>query len=137
MCWFLRPSVAEPEPQGAASFVWSRSRSRNAMQLRLRRLRLLRCCSTWVVFKKWHKLNDFIAFSMHIYYNFRFKESEEKRMSDLLLPFTPFKIFDLLYCRVGAGAGAAWKWCGSATLIRTAVCIRKMRLWNIPHTLFF
>jgi hypothetical protein len=28
-------SVAEPEPQGAASFGWSRSR--NAMQLRLRR----------------------------------------------------------------------------------------------------
>jgi hypothetical protein len=28
-------------------------------------------------------------------------------MSDLMLPFTPFKIFDLLYSRVGAGSGAA------------------------------
>jgi hypothetical protein len=43
---------------------------------------------------------------MHIYYNFRCKESEEKRMSDLMLDFTPLKIFDLLYRRVGAGAGA-------------------------------
>jgi hypothetical protein len=43
---------------------------------------------------------------MHIYYNFRYKESEEKRMSDLMLPFTSFKIFDLLYGRVGAGAAS-------------------------------
>jgi hypothetical protein len=76
------------------------------MRLRLRRLRLLRCCSKWVVFKKLHKLNDFIAFSMHICYNFRYKESEEKRMSDLMIPFTSFEIFDLLYSRVGAGAGS-------------------------------
>jgi hypothetical protein len=48
---------------------------------------------------------------MHIYYNFRYKESEEKRMSDLMLPFTPLKTFDLLYRRVGAvgAAGAASK----------------------------
>jgi hypothetical protein len=46
---------------------------------------------------------------MHIYYNFRYKESEEKRMSDLMSPFTSFKIFDLLYSGVGAGAGAALK----------------------------
>jgi hypothetical protein len=39
---------------------------------------------------------------MNIYY----KESEEKRMSDLMLPFTPLKIFDLLYSRVGAGAAS-------------------------------
>jgi hypothetical protein len=44
---------------------------------------------------------------MHIYYNFRYKESEEKRVSDLMLPFTPLKIFDLLYRSVGAGAGVA------------------------------
>jgi hypothetical protein len=43
---------------------------------------------------------------MYIYYNFRYKESEEKRMSDLMLPLTPFKNFDLLYSRVGAGAEA-------------------------------
>jgi hypothetical protein len=42
---------------------------------------------------------------MHIYHNFRYKESEEKKMSDLVLLFTPFKIFDLLYSRVGVGAG--------------------------------
>jgi hypothetical protein len=79
------------------------------MQLRPRRLRLLRCCSTLVVFKKWHKHNDFIAFSMHIYYNFRYKESEEKRLSDLMLPFTPLKFYDLLYSRVWAGAVVASK----------------------------
>jgi hypothetical protein len=84
---------------GAASF--GRSRSRKAM-----RLRLLRCCSTWVVFKKWHKFNDFSAFSMHIYYNFRYRQSEEKRMSDLVLSFTPLKIYVLLYSRVGAGAAS-------------------------------
>jgi hypothetical protein len=28
-------------------------------------------------------------------------------MSDLMLPFTPLKNVDLLYSRVGAGAGAA------------------------------
>jgi hypothetical protein len=43
---------------------------------------------------------------MHIYYNFRYKESEGKRMSDLMLTFTPLKFFDLLYSRVGAGTGA-------------------------------
>jgi hypothetical protein len=74
--------------------------------INIRRLRLLRFCSTWVVFtKNLHKLNDFIDFSMHIYYNFRYKESEEKKMSDLMLPFTSFNIFDLLYKREGAGAG--------------------------------
>jgi hypothetical protein len=48
------------------------------------------------------------TFSMHIYYNICYKESEEKRMSDLMimLPFTSFKIFDLLYSRVGAGAAS-------------------------------
>jgi hypothetical protein len=50
------------------------------------------------------KLNDFIAFSMHIYYIFHCKESEEKRMLDLMLSL---KIFDLLYSMVGAGARAA------------------------------
>jgi hypothetical protein len=47
----------------------------------------------------------------YIYYNFCYKESEEKRMSDLVLPFTPLKIFDLLYSKVGAGAGAASNFC--------------------------
>jgi hypothetical protein len=37
---------------------------------------------------------------MHIYYNFRYKESEEKRLSDLMLLFTPLKNFDLLYSGV-------------------------------------
>jgi hypothetical protein len=76
------------------------------LRLRLRRLRLLRCYSTGVVLKKLHLLNDFIAFSMHFYYIFRYKESEEKRILDLKLLFTPLKIFELLYSRVGAGAGA-------------------------------
>jgi hypothetical protein len=40
-----------------------------------------------------------------IFENFRYKESEENRMSDLMLPFTSLKIFDLLYSRVGAGVG--------------------------------
>jgi hypothetical protein len=44
---------------------------------------------------------------MHIFYNFHYTESEEKRMSDLMLTFMPFKIFDLLYSRVGAGAAGA------------------------------
>jgi hypothetical protein len=44
---------------------------------------------------------------MHIYYNFRYTESEEKRMSELMLTFIPFKNFDLLYSWVGTGAGAA------------------------------
>jgi hypothetical protein len=43
---------------------------------------------------------------MNIDYNFRYKESEEKRMSDLMLPFTPLKIFDVLYSMVGAGAAS-------------------------------
>jgi hypothetical protein len=51
--------------------------------------------------KKRHKLNNFIAFSMHIYYNFRYTESEEKRMSGLMLTFIPFKNVDLLYSIVG------------------------------------
>jgi hypothetical protein len=37
-------------------------------------------------------------------YNFRYIESEEKRMLDLMLPVTPLKKFDLQYSRVGAGA---------------------------------
>jgi hypothetical protein len=41
---------------------------------------------------------------MHIYY---YKESEEKRMSDIKLPFTSFKFLYLLYSRVGAGAAGA------------------------------
>jgi hypothetical protein len=49
----INTSVAEPEPQGAASF--GRSRSRNAM-----RLRLLRYC--WVVFKKYTNLVIFVLF---------------------------------------------------------------------------
>jgi hypothetical protein len=44
---------------------------------------------------------------MHIYYNFRSKESEEKRLSDLMVPFTPLNFFDLLYSRIGAGAAGA------------------------------
>jgi hypothetical protein len=41
---------------------------------------------------------------MHINYNFSYTESEEKRGSDLMFPFIPFKNFVLLYSRVGAGA---------------------------------
>jgi hypothetical protein len=41
-----------------------------------------------------------------IYYYFRYKESEEKRLSDLRLPFTPLKIYDLLYSWVGVGAAS-------------------------------
>jgi hypothetical protein len=41
--------------------------------------------STWVVFKKWQKLN-----------NFRYTESEEKRISGVMLTFIPFKNFDQL-----------------------------------------
>jgi hypothetical protein len=78
------------------------------------RLRFLRCCSTWVVFKKENNLKDIIAFFMHIYYNFRYKESEEKRMSDIILPFPPLKIFDLIYSKVGAGAGAGAAGAGAA-----------------------
>jgi hypothetical protein len=44
---------------------------------------------------------------MHIYYNFRYTESEEKRMSDLMLTSIPFKKFDLLHSSVGDGDGAA------------------------------
>jgi hypothetical protein len=44
---------------------------------------------------------------MHIYYIFRYTESEEKRTSDLMLTFIPFKHFDLLFSRVGARTGAA------------------------------
>jgi hypothetical protein len=51
---------------------------------------------------------------MHIYYNFRFKASEEKRMSDLLR-FTPLKIFGLVNSRVGAGAGAGTAGAGAAS----------------------
>jgi hypothetical protein len=47
---------------------------------------------------------------MHIYYNFNYTVSEEKRTSVLMLTFITFKIFDLLYCIVGArAAGAASK----------------------------
>jgi hypothetical protein len=49
----------------------------------------------------------FYAYFLKIFENFRYKESEENRMSDLMLPFTLLKNFDLLYSRVGAGAGAA------------------------------
>jgi hypothetical protein len=71
-------------------------------------------------------MNNFIAFPMRIYNNFRYKESEEKRMSDLMLTFIPFKNVCLIYRRVGAGAagttlkclpgaGAAYKFCCSVT----------------------
>jgi hypothetical protein len=43
---------------------------------------------------------------MHIYQNFPYTELEEIRMSDLMLTFSTFKHFDLVYRRVGAGAGA-------------------------------
>jgi hypothetical protein len=46
---------------------------------------------------------------MRIYNNFRYTETEEKRMTGLMLTFIPFKIFVLLYCGVGAGAGATGK----------------------------
>jgi hypothetical protein len=39
--------------------------------------------------------------------NFRYNESEENRMSDLMLHFTTLTNFDLLFSRVGAGAEAA------------------------------
>jgi hypothetical protein len=39
-------------------------------------------------------------------YYFCYTESEEKRMSDLMLTFIPFKNFDLLYSRVEARAVA-------------------------------
>jgi hypothetical protein len=38
-------------------------------------------------FQKWPELNDFIVFSIRIYNNFHYTESEEKRMSDLMLTF--------------------------------------------------
>jgi hypothetical protein len=38
--------------------------------------------------------------------NYRYTESEEKIMSDLILTFIPLKIFDLLYGRAGAGAAS-------------------------------
>jgi hypothetical protein len=40
LLYLVSNSVAEPEPQGAASFGRSRSRSRKPMRLRPRRLRL-------------------------------------------------------------------------------------------------
>jgi hypothetical protein len=43
---------------------------------------------------------------MHIYYNFRYKESEEKKISDLMSTFIPFKYFDLPHSRLVAGSGA-------------------------------
>jgi hypothetical protein len=46
------------------------------------------------------------AFSMHIYYNFPYTESEEIRMSDLMITYIPIKNVDLLYSRVGAGAAS-------------------------------
>jgi hypothetical protein len=36
-------------------------------------------------------------------------------MSDLMLPFTPLKILDLLYSRVGAGAEAGAAGAGAAS----------------------
>jgi hypothetical protein len=44
---------------------------------------------------------------MHIYFNFRYTESEEKIMSDIMLTFIPFINFDLLYSREGARAAGA------------------------------
>jgi hypothetical protein len=48
----------------------------------------------------------FIAFSMHIYYNFQDTESEEKIILDFMLTYIPFKNFNLLHSRVGAGAAS-------------------------------
>jgi hypothetical protein len=45
-------SVAEPEQQGIAFFGQSWSRIEMQLRLQIRQLWLLRCCSTWVVFKK-------------------------------------------------------------------------------------
>jgi hypothetical protein len=72
-CWEAR----------VASFWWSQSR--NAMQLRLQfrlqfRLRLKTGCSTWIFFKKCHKLNGFIFVSIRIYNNFHYKESDVKKV---------------------------------------------------------
>jgi hypothetical protein len=50
---------------------------------------------TWVVFKKWAKLNNFLAFPYSFYNNFHLTESG-KRMSD----FGLFKNFGLAYIRV-------------------------------------
>jgi hypothetical protein len=56
-------------------------------------------------FQKMTKTEIF-CFSMPIYNNFHYIESEEKRMSDLMLICIRFKNVGLLYRRVGAGAAS-------------------------------
>jgi hypothetical protein len=48
----------------------------------------------------------FIVFSIRIYYNFHYTESE-KRMSDLMVNIIPSHFFGILHSRVGAGAAGA------------------------------
>jgi hypothetical protein len=56
-------------------------------------------------FQKLHKQKNLWFFLyIPIYFNFRYTESEEKRMPDLMLTFIPCKNFDLLCSRLGAGA---------------------------------
>jgi hypothetical protein len=56
--------------------------------------------------KKWNKLNHFVVFSIRIYNNFHYIESEEKRMLEPMLTCIPFKNLGLLYSRIGTRARA-------------------------------
>jgi hypothetical protein len=57
------------------------------------RLQLQTWRSTWVVFKKLHKLNNFIAFPLHRYNKFHYIEWKEKKYVRPYIKFYSFKKF--------------------------------------------
>jgi hypothetical protein len=82
-------SVAELEPQGAVSF--GRSRSRNAMWLRLKlRLRSDKWHKKWLGIEKLHKMKQFITHSVHIFDKINRTESNEKDSFNMCLNFSSF-----------------------------------------------
>jgi hypothetical protein len=81
----MKTSVAEPEPQGAASF--GRSRSRKAMQLRLR---LRQWCLSWLGIKMTPILYQFITHLAHIFSDINRSESNEEDSFNMCLNLSSF-----------------------------------------------
>jgi hypothetical protein len=72
----------------ARSRIFGRSRSRNAMQLRLRRLR--HWYYTWLGIEKWHKILQFITHSVHILCNTNRTESYEQNSFNMCINLSSF-----------------------------------------------
>jgi hypothetical protein len=83
-------SVAEPEPQGAASFGRSRSRKAMRLRLRLRRLRSDNGTKHGYQLKNNTKFQQFITHLVDIFSNMNHTESDEQDSFIMCLNFSSF-----------------------------------------------